>query len=87
VFSQNFGKENLMVQFVFNEHQCMFINIHHFSIDQFFKISHESYSYLMIISGSMIGINIMFSYDFGIANLMVQSVFNEHQCMFMKFHC
>jgi len=54
VFSPNFGKENLMVQFVFNEHQCMVINIHHFSIDQcVFLIFHESNSYLMVFCGSM----------------------------------
>jgi len=34
VFSYNFGVETLMVQSVFNEHQCMFINSHLFSVDQ-----------------------------------------------------
>jgi len=28
----------------------------------------------------------MFSYNFGMENLMVQSVFNEHQYMFINFH-
>jgi len=31
VFSYNFGMEHLMVQFVFNEHQWMFIKFHLFS--------------------------------------------------------
>jgi len=54
VFSYNFGMENLMVQSVFSEHQCMFINFHLFSIDQYVSlIFHESYSYIMIFCASM----------------------------------
>jgi len=49
-----------MLQSVVNEHQCIFINFHILGVDQCVSIIfHESYSYLMIISGSMIGIKIM----------------------------
>ena len=73
----------LMVQSVFNEHQFMFINFHLFSVDQCVSlIFHESYSYLMIFCANMSDIKIIkriFSYNFGMEILMVQSVFNEHQ--------
>jgi len=60
VFSYNFGMETLMVQSVFNEHQCMFINFHLFSVDQCVSlIFYESYSYLMIFCASMSDIKIM----------------------------
>jgi len=60
LFSYNFGMENLMVQFVFTEHQLMFINFHLFSVDQcVFLIFHESYSYLMIFCASMSDIKII----------------------------
>jgi len=59
VFIQ-FWYGNLMVQFVFSEHQCMFINFHLFTVDQCFCIIfHESYSYLMIFGASMSVIKIM----------------------------
>jgi len=46
-----------MVQSVLNEDQCMFINFQIFSVDQCVSIIfHKSYGYLMVISGSMIGI-------------------------------
>jgi len=49
-----------MVQSVFNEHQCMFIKSHLFSIDQYVSLFfHESYSYLMIFCASMSDIKIM----------------------------
>jgi len=52
--------EHLMVQSVFNEHQCMFINLHLFSIDKYVSlIFNESYSYLMIFCDSMSDIKIM----------------------------
>ncbi len=54
VFSYNFGMEHLMVQFVFNEHQCMYINFHLFSVDQYVSlIFHEAYSYLVIFCANM----------------------------------
>ncbi len=90
VFSYNFGLENLMVQSVFNEHQCMFINFHLFSIDQcVFLIFHESNSYLRFFVPAWVILKLskgVFSYNFGIKNGMVYSVINEHQCMFINFH-
>ena len=90
VFSYNFGMKHLMVQSVFNEHQCMFINTHLFSVDQSLSlIFHESYIFLMIFMPTWVILNLskgLFSYNFGIENLMVQSVLNEHQCMFINFH-
>ena len=60
VFSYNFGMENLMVQSDFNEHQCMFIQFHLFSVDQCVSlIFHDSSTYLMIFCASMSGIKIM----------------------------
>jgi len=54
MFSYNFGMENLMVQSVCNEQQCMFIYFHLFSVHQcvllFFN---ESYSDLIIFCASM----------------------------------
>jgi len=94
--SYNFGMENLMVQSGFNEHQCMVIKFLLFTDDQCVSIIfHESYSsYLIIFSASMSDIKFMkrsvfiqvFSYNFGMENLMVQSVFNEHQCMVINSH-
>jgi len=90
VFSYNFGMEHLMVQSVFNEHQCMFINFHLFSVDECFSlIFHESYSYLMIFVPAWVTLKRwrgVFSCNFSMEHLMVQSVFNEHQCMFINFH-
>ena len=89
VFIQ-FGIVNLMVQSVFNEHQCMFINYHLFSVDQcVFLIFHENSSYLMICWASMSDINIIkrsVFIQFGMEHSMVQFVFNEHQCMFINFY-
>ena len=69
-----------MVKSVFNEHQCMVINFHLFSVYQCVSIIfHESYSYLMIFSAIMSDITIMkrsVLYKFGVKHLMVQSVFN-----------
>jgi len=60
VFSYNFGMEILMVQSVLNQHQCMFINFHLFSIDQCVSlIFNESYSYLMIFCANMSDIKII----------------------------
>jgi len=79
-----------MVQSVISVHQCMFINFHLFSVDQYVSlILHETYSYLMIFCANMSDIEIIkrsVSYNLGMENLMVQSVFNEHQCMFINFH-
>ncbi len=84
------GMENLMVQSVFNEHQFMFINFHLFSVDQcVFLILHESYSYFMFFVPAWVTLKLskgVFSYNFGMENLMVQSVFNMHQWMFINFH-
>jgi len=75
VCSYKFGMENLMVQSVFNDYQSMSINFHLFSYDQCVSIIfHGSYNYLMIISGSMIGIKIM-----------KRSVFI--QFWYLKFNC
>ena len=90
VFSYNFGMKTLMVQSVFSEHQCMFIYFHLFSVDQCVSlIFHDSSSYLMFFVPAWVILELwkgVFSYNFGMKNLMVQSVFNEHQCMFIKFH-
>ncbi len=90
VFSYNCGMENLMVQFVFNEHQWMFINFHLFSVDQCVSlIFHESSIYLMIFVSAWVTFKLLrgvFSYNFGMENLMVESVFNEHQWRFINFH-
>jgi len=90
VLSYNSGMEHLMVQFVFNEHQCMFINSHLFSVDRCVSlVFYESYSYLMIFVPAWMTLKLwrgVFSYNFGMANLIVQSVFNEHQCMFINSH-
>ena len=60
VFSYNFGMEKLMVQSVFNEHQCTFINSHFFSVVQHVSlVFHERYSYLMIFCASMSDIKTM----------------------------
>jgi len=49
-----------MVQSVFNEHQCMSINFHLFSVDQCVSlIFHESSIYMMIFCASMSDIKIM----------------------------
>ena len=79
-----------MVQSVFNVHHSMFINFHLFSVDQcVFLIFHENYSYLMIFVPAWVTFKLskgVFSYNFGMEHLMVQSVFNEHQWMFINFH-
>jgi len=60
VFSYNSGMEHLVVQSVFNEHQCMFINSHLSKVDQYVSlIFNENYSYLMIICANMSDIEIM----------------------------
>ena len=87
----NFGMKHLMVQSIFNEHQCMIINSHLFSVDQFVSlIFHESYSltwWFFVLAWVTLKLwKGVFSYNFGMKNLMVQSVFNGHQCMFINFH-
>jgi len=60
VFSHNFGIENLMVQSVSNEHQCMIINFYVFSAVQWVSlIFHKSLSYLTIIFASKSDIRIV----------------------------
>jgi len=90
VFSYNFGMDNLMVKCVLNEHQYIFINSHLFSIDQSVSlILQKSYSYLWFFVPAWATLNLskgVFSYHFGMENLMMQSVFNVHQCMFINFH-
>jgi len=90
VFSYFFGMDKLMIQFVFNEQQCMLVNYHLFSVDQsVFMIFHESYCYWWLFVPTWVVLKLskgVFSYNFGMDNLMVQSVFNEHQCMFINSH-
>ena len=79
-----------MLQSVFDEHQCMPINFYLFSDVQCASlILNESLSYLIIILTIMSDIRLikrMFSHNFGMENLLVQSVFVKHQCMFLNFH-
>jgi len=90
VFSYHFGMEIFMVQSVFDEHQCMFINFHLFSMDQCVSlIFHESSSCLIIFVPAWVTLKLskeVFSYNFGMEHLMVQSVFNVHHSMFIIFH-
>jgi len=89
VFSFNFDVNNLMVQSVFNEHQCMIINFHFFSDDQWlFLFFHGSYRYLMYFSASSSDIKNMkkiILYNVHMKNLMVQSVLNEKNFIFINF--
>jgi len=49
-----------MVQSIFNEHQCMVINFHLLTVDQFVSIVfYKSYSYLMIFSVILSDIKMM----------------------------
>jgi len=60
VFSHNFGLKNLMVQSVFDGHQCMFIDFYFFHVVQFVSLIFlKSSSYLIIISATMSDIRIM----------------------------
>ncbi len=60
VFSYNFGMEHLMVRSVFDEHPCILINFHIFSVVQCVSlIFHESQSNLIIICVTTSGIRIM----------------------------
>jgi len=90
VFSYNFSMENLMVQSVFNEQQCMFINFHLLvliSVFPWFSMK------VILIWWFFVPAWVTFklwkgvlSYNFGMEKLMVQSVFSEHQWMFTNFH-
>jgi len=60
VYSYNLGMEMLMIQSVFNEHQCMFIKFHFFGVDQCVSlIFRESYCYLTIFCSNMSDIKTM----------------------------
>ena len=89
MFSYNFGMEHLMVQSVFNEHQCMFINFHLFSVEQCVSlIFYESSSYLMIFCASMNDIEMMkrsVFIQFWYVEFNGAICFNEHQCMIINF--
>jgi len=90
VFSYNLGMENLMVQFVFNEHHCMYINFHLFNVDQCVSlIFYEIYSTWWFFVPAWMTLKLskgVLSYNFGMENLMVQSVFNVHQWIFINFY-
>ena len=82
--------KKLMVQSVFDEHQCMFINIHlsllFLSVFPWFFMKVKLTWYLF--QPSWVTLELLtgvFSHYLGMDNLMVQSVFDEHQCMFIKF--
>ncbi len=82
--------ENSLAQFVFDEHQCMFINFHQYSILQWVSlIFHKSKNYLKIICATMVKLELwigLSSHNLCMDHSMVQSVFDEHQCMIINFH-
>ena len=60
LFWHNLGMNYSMVQSVFDEHQCMLINFHGYSIVQWVSfILYKSKSYLIMICASMSDIRIM----------------------------
>jgi len=91
VLSYSFGMENLMVQFVLNEHQCMFIKFYLCSVDQYlfpwFSMKVLATWWFFVPASVILKLSKgVFSYNFCMESLMVQPVFNEHQHMFINFH-
>ena len=60
MFSHNLCMDYLMMQSAFDEHQCMIINFHDYSVSSLgFFIFNKSNTYLIIICAIMIDIRIM----------------------------
>jgi len=90
LFSLSLGVENLLVQSILDENECKFIIFHDESVLYCASlIFHESKNYLIIISVRMSDIrnwNAQFSLYLGMEILLVQSDFDEHDCMLIIFH-